>query len=140
VRRLDEVERPGPTTPEAEDTCRRAREQFTAALADDLNAPEALAAVHGLVVKRTRSWRRCSDRRRRGGGAGRARLDGHRVRGIPALGRGSALGLRAGLFDERQAARQRRDFKAADVARAELEALGVVLEDTVKGTRWRRRR
>ncbi len=44
------------------------------------------------------------------------------------------------LFDERQEARNHRDFKAADVARAKLASLGVVLEDTPKGTRWRRQR
>ena len=44
------------------------------------------------------------------------------------------------LFDERQQARRQREFSRADGARARLEALGVVLEDTPKGTRWRRRR
>ena len=44
------------------------------------------------------------------------------------------------LFDERQEARRQRDFARADAARARLEALGVVLEDTPKGTRWRRKR
>ena len=44
------------------------------------------------------------------------------------------------LFDERQEARRRREFARADAARARLEALGVVLEDTPKGTRWRRKR
>ncbi len=33
----------------AEDAVRRAAEAFDAALCDDLNTPEALAAVHGLV-------------------------------------------------------------------------------------------
>jgi len=44
------------------------------------------------------------------------------------------------LLDERQAARVRRDFAAADTARKQLEAMGVVLEDTPRGTRWRRKR
>jgi cysteinyl-tRNA synthetase len=44
------------------------------------------------------------------------------------------------LFDERQGARRLREFARADAARAALEALGVVLEDTPKGTRWRRKR
>jgi len=43
------------------------------------------------------------------------------------------------LFDDRQEARRSRDFSRADAARARLEALGVVLEDTAKGTRWRRK-
>jgi len=43
------------------------------------------------------------------------------------------------LYDERQEARRARDFGRADAARARLETLGIVLEDTPKGTRWRRK-
>ena len=43
------------------------------------------------------------------------------------------------VYDERQQARRDRDFGKADAARARLEAMGIVLEDTPKGTRWRRR-
>jgi cysteinyl-tRNA synthetase len=43
------------------------------------------------------------------------------------------------LFDGRQAARKARDFARADQLRQELEAKGVVIEDTPKGPRWRRR-
>jgi cysteinyl-tRNA synthetase len=42
------------------------------------------------------------------------------------------------LFDARQDARKRRDFAAADAARKSLQELGVVIEDTAKGTRWKR--
>ena len=42
------------------------------------------------------------------------------------------------LFDARQEARKRRDFTAADVARKALQERGVVIEDTPKGTRWKR--
>ena len=42
------------------------------------------------------------------------------------------------LFDARQDARKRRDFAAADEARKALQDRGVVLEDTAKGTRWKR--
>jgi cysteinyl-tRNA synthetase len=36
----------------------------------------------------------------------------------------------------RQAARQTRDFAAADAIRAELTARGVTVEDTAQGPRW----
>src|SRR5262249_57745465 len=39
---------------------------------------------------------------------------------------------------EREAARRRRDFSAADQIRDELAAEGIALEDTPSGPRWRR--
>jgi cysteinyl-tRNA synthetase len=48
-----------------------------------------------------------------------------------------------GWIDEklaaRQAARARRDFAAADLLRAELEAAGILIEDGPAGSTWRRR-
>jgi cysteinyl-tRNA synthetase len=38
----------------------------------------------------------------------------------------------------RRAARERRDFAAADQVRAELTARGILIEDGAGGTRWRR--
>jgi cysteinyl-tRNA synthetase len=141
VRRLGEVERPGPAAPEAEEACRRAREQFTAALADDLNTPEALAAVHGLVSE-ANALLAAGTLTAADAAVVRAEIasmDGVFAVFLPS-GEDRLSAAEQALFDERQAARQRRDFKAADVARARLEELGVVLEDTPKGTRWRRRR
>ena len=43
------------------------------------------------------------------------------------------------LIDERQAARRRREFAVADGIRRDLEARGVVLEDSSAGTRWKRK-
>ena len=43
------------------------------------------------------------------------------------------------LIDERQEARHRRDFKRADEIRDELVQLGIVLEDTKDGVRWKRK-
>ena len=43
------------------------------------------------------------------------------------------------LIGERQAARRRREFAVADGIRRDLEARGVVLEDTSAGTRWKRK-
>jgi cysteinyl-tRNA synthetase len=43
------------------------------------------------------------------------------------------------LIAERVAAKKARNFGRADEVRAELDALGIVLEDTKDGTRWKRK-
>jgi cysteinyl-tRNA synthetase len=43
------------------------------------------------------------------------------------------------LIEERQAAKRRRDFPAADRIRADLAERGVLLEDSPQGTRWKRK-
>jgi cysteinyl-tRNA synthetase len=140
VRRLGEVDREGPAGEEARQIVEKARADFGEALADDLNTPEALAAVHDLV-----------------GRANVVLASGAATRGDAALLRGLVDEMDSvfavlvpaaeerlspeeqALFDERQDARKKRDFARADAARARLEALGIVLEDTPKGTRWHRK-
>ena len=45
-------------------------------------------------------------------------------------------GLVKALLEQRQAARERKDYAAADEIRDRLKALGVVVEDTPQGPRW----
>lgn len=112
---------------------------FEAALANDLNAPEALAAVHGLVSE----GNTLADRGEVNA-AGAAVLLGALKRMDQVFAcfqppRGDTLSEEEqGLFDARQQARKRRDFAAADAARNALQQRGVLIEDTPKGTRWKR--
>ncbi len=141
VQRLGEAAREGPAEP-AEEAAREARKVFAAALADDLNTPEALAAVFGLVTRANTLLAEGAMTRE-----GAALVQGEiesmdSVFGVllPAAEEDRLSPEEQALFDERQDARKNREFARADAARARLEALGVVLEDTPKGTRWRRKR
>jgi cysteinyl-tRNA synthetase len=140
VRRLGEVDAAGPVGDAAEDLARRSRQAFDSALADDLNTPEALAALHGLVGEGNAL---IAERALSAAGAARLRSEVDAMNGVfGVLLPGEEAGLSAAeqaLFDARQAARRSREFAKADALRKELEALGVVLEDTARGTRWRRR-
>ncbi|HHX73386.1 MAG TPA: cysteine--tRNA ligase, partial [Firmicutes bacterium] len=43
------------------------------------------------------------------------------------------------LLEQRQAARKAKDWAAADAIRDELAAMGVIVEDTPQGPRWRKK-
>jgi cysteinyl-tRNA synthetase len=138
--RLGEVDREGPVSPEAASAAGRAREAFEKALFDDLNTPEALAAVHVFVGEANALL--AGGSLTRAGAAGlRAQIESmDAVLGVlvPAKSEDQLSPEEQALFDERQEARRNRDFKRGDEARKKLEAMGVILEDTPKGTRWRR--
>jgi cysteinyl-tRNA synthetase len=118
------------------------------ALADDLNAAAALAAVFTFV----KAMNVAIEERRIGPGDGErataALASVDRVFGVfdPAVWKQGASGEAASddaeierLVHERQEARRRRDFAAADRLRDELGERGVVVEDTPQGARWKRR-
>ncbi|MCF6198422.1 MAG: cysteine--tRNA ligase [Hyphomicrobiaceae bacterium] len=121
------------------------RQRFEAAMDDDLNTPEALAVLFDLAKE--------INRHREEDAAQAARLAATlkklgNVLGLLGQDPESFLkgGERTGLSDEiierlieeRNQARQRRDWAKADRIRDELKAQGIVLEDTPQGTLWRR--
>ncbi len=116
---------------------RALREQFTAALDDDLNAPRAVAALFDFVT----TGNRALDRGARVGPEVReAFLWATGVLDVLPTPRSADAGLAAWVEERlaaRQAARKARDFAAADSIRAELAGRGVVLEDGPGGTKWR---
>ena len=141
AQRLAEVEKEGPVPPRLRQAVDEADAAFDAALSDDLNTPEALAAVHGLVAE-ANAVLASGEMTREGAALVRAELesmDGVFAVLLPAAEERLSPEEQA-LFDERQEARRQRDFARADAARRRLEELGIVLEDTPKGTRWRRKR
>jgi cysteinyl-tRNA synthetase len=110
------------------------------ALADDLNTPVALAALHEIANELYRT----SDQPRK-----RALRDQLLAAGwlLGLLDADPAAYFRAGatldeaeirrLIEERASARKNRDFARADEIRNALEANGIELEDGADGTRWR---
>jgi cysteinyl-tRNA synthetase len=119
-------------------------EAFDAAMDDDINTPQALAAIHGTV---------------RDGNAALAAgdLDATRTAAISVVAMLDVLGLNPAQWqsagsderltdavdglvkvalDQRQAARERKDYAAADGIRDQLTAMGIAIEDTPEGPRW----
>jgi cysteinyl-tRNA synthetase len=107
--------------------------KFREAVENDLNMPQALAAVWGAARDE-------------------AAAPGDRLASVLAMDEVLALDLAEakeeamgvtpeqieGLIAERAAARKAKDFARGDAIRRELLAKGVVLEDSAKGTTWRR--
>lgn len=108
------------------------RERFRCAIFDDLNAPQALAAlwetVRSAELGGVQKWELLREFDSvLGLDLEHAKLDS------PAIDRRIEA-----LISERDAARAARDFARADELRDELQSEGIVLEDGPDGTRWRR--
>jgi cysteinyl-tRNA synthetase len=115
-----------------------ARAGFEAALDDDLNVSAALAALFDLVRELNR---RVADRAISTSNAIRALAFLRDLDGVLAILPDQAEDLPPGardLLDAREAARAGRDWSASDRLRDELLAIGVAVEDTRDGQRWRR--
>jgi cysteinyl-tRNA synthetase len=123
----------------------QARTAFAEAMQDDLNTAAALGAIFELV----RALNSAIDSGQVGAGdvlaIRQAFDDFDRVLGILSLRRAEderppvPVDEIERLIEDRQAARRRRDFGAADRIRDDLAARGVLLEDGSGGTRWKRK-
>ena len=114
------------------------QERFFAAMEDDLNTPQALAAIFDLA-------RDINRHKEQGGSVASGQKS---LRELAAI-----LGLSLNedhdsalkdvypfvdiLVDTRSRLRSERNWDLADQIRSQLEALGVVIEDTANGTLWR---
>jgi cysteinyl-tRNA synthetase len=118
--------------------------EFNAAMDDDINTPQAMAVIHGAVRE------------------GNAALASGDVAAAEAQARAvvamlDVLGLNPAnwksdaaddrlvsavdalvqvVLEQRQAARERKDYASADVIRDQLKSAGIDIEDTPDGPRW----
>jgi len=123
---------------------------FSAAMDDDLGVPQALAVVHEAVTEGNTALaagdvagaaKQAADVRAMMSVLGLDPLDEHWT------GPGGDQGLRPVIdalvgvaLRQRQAARDRKDYAAADAIRDGLLAAGIQVEDTPRGPRWELRR
>ncbi len=122
-----------------------ARREFRERIADDLNVPGALGAVFELVRDVNAALDRGTVGEPDARAVGGALDEFDRVLGVLALRRAEDARPPVPeaeldrLIAERQQARKSRDFARADAIRQDLEARGVILEDSATGTRWKRK-
>jgi cysteinyl-tRNA synthetase len=152
---------------EIQNAAREAKATFLAALADDLNTARALAAIFDMVRfvnaqadagkffasdraevldalaqfdrvfavldDHDAEWTRFTlDWAEREGKLDQATPEVLATRGV------TDTQIQA-LVDERDQAKRRRDFKRADALRNQLAGMGILLEDSKEGTRWKRK-
>ena len=125
------------------------RERFEAAMDDDFNTPQAIASLNQLAAALMEERKRVDSGVRSGGDFAKG------VDVLIELGRALGLSMKGreahraqvfepehharidALVEARSAARRERNWVRADALRAELDALGVLVEDTPAGPKWK---
>lgn len=114
--------------------------KFKAAMDDDFNTPEAIAALFELVneVNKTRDTGQAALLKSLASVLGLLQRDPETF----LQGDGSDDGITAeqieNMIAQRNEAKQSKNYAVADELRKNLQAQGILLEDTAQGTIWRR--
>ena len=139
ARRANEV------TDETDEAFAEARAAFAAAMNDDLNTPQAVAALFDTA--REVNAELAKNPSQAYSGAAKAFFEETLGAVLGVLGetqdaaKEASLATLSGVLElvlaQRQAARTRRDFATSDAIRDRLAELGVEVEDTAEGSRWK---
>jgi len=139
LQRLTEIEG-RPAGEELENLMKTVRKDFETALDDDLNITKALAAIFDFIrdVNRMIDQGKVSRKEARAVNDLMVRFD--KALAIMSEVKKEPLSKEVEqLIQKREAARQARDWKTADDIRLKLYEMGIILEDTTAGVKWRRR-
>ena len=127
----------GKNSPEIKNMMNKTKTDFEKAMDDDLNISAALAVIFDFV----RDVNKLAEKGSLGkAGAAKIKnimLDFDRVLGILETGKKDISTQVERLIQEREGARKRKDFRKSDEIRAKLAGMGVILEDTAEGVRWK---
>ncbi|MBI3872841.1 MAG: cysteine--tRNA ligase [candidate division Zixibacteria bacterium] len=137
--RLGEVTLPGEAQSDFLDAIKDVRSEFTAQLDDDLNISGALGVLFNFIRD---TYKRLELGELRQADAQPAREmieDFDRILDVlrPDVSAGADAQRVEELIAEREEARARKDWQRADEIRALFDQMGIVVEDTPTGTRWK---
>jgi cysteinyl-tRNA synthetase len=129
--------RAAPSREAADDETDATLVAFGEAMDDDLNTPGALAALHAITSDGNRAMEESDE-------ASAARARAALTRGLSVLGVHEDAEARSGvvgplvelLLEQREQARQVKDFERADAIREALAEIGITVEDSPDGPRW----
>ena len=117
-------------------------DEFMSALMDDLNTPGALAALNNEARELANAGNTETAQTTAGKLLAAGALVGLFQQDPQVWLAGDTEGLDDALIDrlidERNASRKQKNFARADEIRDQLQEMGIVLEDSADGTRWRR--
>lgn len=114
--------------------------KFKAAMDDDFNTPEAIAALFELVneVNKTRDLGQAALLKSLAGILGLLQRDPETFLQGDRSDNGITAEQIENMIAQRNEAKQSKNYAVADELRKNLQAQGILLEDTAQGTIWRR--
>ena len=123
---------------EAPGWVKEAAGRFDAALAEDLNVPESLAALFDMVLAGNRSMNENAVPAAQAAAALAALDRFDRVLGVLAKPAAEAPAEALALLEQRQQARKAKNWAESDRIRNELAAMGWVIQDTPQGAKLKK--